>query len=188
MRVEGVILAAGLSSRMGENKLIKPIDFVPMIECVIVNMLAFCDLIFVVVGHRQESLIPILSNYEKVRILLNPEYESGMFSSVVMGCEAIRCDRFFLIPADMPFTQASTYQKMLTVDAQLVVPSYCHRAGHPILISSKVVEGIRDSKVKHLREFLSDTPKVYVVVDDPGILIDIDTPEDYEKYVVEGYR
>ena len=95
MRVEGVVLAAGLSSRMGDNKLMKTIDHMPMIERVIANMIPFCERIIVVVGHRRDELAKVLQKYKQVEIVVNDDYQSGMFSSVKAGCKAIRGDRFF---------------------------------------------------------------------------------------------
>lgn len=186
MRVEGVVLAAGLSSRMGDNKLMKTIDHMPMIERVIANMIPFCERVIVVVGHRRDELAKVLQKYKQVEIVVNDDYQSGMFSSVKAGCKAIRGDRFFLIPADMPFVQKATYEALLQVEGEIVVPSVNRRAGHPILIETHVVSGIEDSNALHLRDYLDKRQKTYVCVEDQGVLIDIDTPADYMKYGKEG--
>ncbi len=186
MRVEGVVLAAGLSSRMGNNKLMKTIDHMPMIERVILNMLPFCERIIVVVGHRRDDLMAVLGKISKVEIVVNDDYQSGMFSSVKAGCEAVRGDRFFLTPADIPFVKRETYEVLLQTEGDIVVPSVNRKAGHPILVKTSVVSGIGDSQAEHLRAFLAGMEKTYVCVEDHGVLIDIDTPEDYAKYIKEG--
>lgn len=186
MRVEGVVLAAGLSSRMGDNKLMKTIDHVPMIERVIINLIPFCERIIVVVGHRREDLLARLKTYNKVEIVVNDDYQSGMFSSVKAGCEAVRGDRFFLMPADIPFVKKETYEVLLQTKGDIVIPSVNHHGGHPILLKASVVSGIGASQAEHFRAFLAGMEKTYVCVEDRGVLIDIDTPEDYAKYVEEG--
>jgi molybdenum cofactor cytidylyltransferase len=182
MRVEGLVLAAGLSSRMGDNKLIKTIDGMPMIDQVLASMIPFSDRIIVVVGHRRDEVTRILKRYDQVEIVVNDDYQSGMFSSVKAGCRAIRGDRFFIIPADMPFVAPKTYKALLEMDGEVVVPSMNRHSGHPILLQSKIATEIAASDAEHLRAFLSKWEKTYVCVEDEGIFIDIDTPEDYEKY------
>lgn len=186
MRIEGVVLAAGLSSRMGSNKLMKTIDHMPMIERVILNMLPFCERIIVVVGHRRDELKTVLEMYRKVEIVVNDDYQSGMFSSVKVGCEAVRGDRFFLMPADIPFIKRETFEVLLQARGDVVIPSMNWKAGHPILLKTSVVSGIGGSKAEHLRAFLANIEKTYVCVDDRGVLIDIDTQEEYEKIIEEG--
>ncbi len=186
MRVDGVVLAAGLSSRMGSNKLIKTIDYMPMIERVILNILPFCEHVIVVVGHRQDDLTAVLETYSKVEIVVNDDYQAGMFSSVKAGCKAVRGDRFFLMPADMPFVKRETFEALQQTEGDIVVPSMNRKAGHPILVKSSVVSGIGDSQAEHLRAYLAGLEKTYVCVEDCGVLIDIDTPEDYAKYSEEG--
>lgn len=182
MRVEGIVLAAGLSSRMGDNKLMKIIDGMPMIEKVLESMIPFCDRIIVVLGHRREEVERVLKRYDQVEIVVNDDYQSGMFSSVKAGCKAIHGDRFFLTPADMPFVQPETYKAMLETEGEIVVPSMNRHSGHPILIQSKLAAEIATSDVQHLRAYLAKWKKTYMCVEDEGIFIDIDTPEDYEKY------
>ena len=186
MRVEGLVLAAGLSSRMGDNKLMKTIDHMPMIEQVLANMIPFCERIVVVVGHRRDELAKILKKYKQVEIVVNDDYQSGMFSSVKAGCKAIRGDRFFLTPADIPFVKPATYKALIEADGEIVVPSMNHHAGHPILIQRKIVADIESSDAMHLRAYLQKWEKTYVCVEDEGIFIDIDTPEDYQKYGRRG--
>lgn len=186
MGIEGVVLAAGLSSRMGDNKLVKTIDHVPMIERVIINLIPFCERIIVVVGHRREDLIARLKTYSKVEIVINDDYQLGMFSSVKAGCKAVRGDRFFLMPADMPFVKRETFEALQRTEGDIVIPSVNWKAGHPILVKRRVVSGIWDSRAEHLRAYLAGVEKTYVSVEDQGVLIDIDTPEDYEKYCKEG--
>lgn len=186
MQVEGIVLAAGLSSRMGDNKLMRIIDHMPMIERVIANMLPYCERIIVVVGHRRDELARVLKKYSQVEIIVNDDYQSGMFSSVKAGCKAIRGDRFFLIPADMPFVQTETYEALLKVAGEIVVPSVNGKAGHPILIQRRIISELDKSQAKHFRAYLEKWEKIYVNVKDAGVLVDIDTPEDYEKYERRG--
>lgn len=199
MKIEGVILAAGLSSRMGSNKLLLNVLEMPMIERVILNMLPFCERLIVVLGHDGHKLEPLLKKYDTVKLVYNSGYQSGMFSSVKVGCEHLKGDRFFLTPADMPLISKDTYKCLLEVNDSVVIPSYQGKAGHPILLNIEVAEGLRTrdrqssaesrpsiesrpiTEAQNLREYLNDFHKTYVSVPDEGILMDIDTRTVYDK-------
>lgn len=191
MKIEGVILAAGLSSRMGSNKLLLNVLEMPMIERVILNMLPFCERLIVVLGHDGHKLEPLLKKYDTVKLVYNSGYQSGMFSSVKVGCEHLKGDRFFLTPADMPLISTDTYKSLLEVNDSVVIPSFQGKAGHPILLSIEVAEGLRKSDVhpiaemQNLREYLKGFHKTYVNVPDSGILMDIDTRTEYD-HLKEG--
>jgi len=187
MKIEGVILAAGLSSRMGSNKLLLNVLEMPMIERVILNMLPFCERLIVVLGHDGHKLEPLLKKYNTVKLVYNSGYQSGMFSSVIVGCEHLEGDRFFLTPADMPLITKDTYKSLLAVNDSVVIPSYQGKAGHPILLNVEVVKGLVTSaeqpitEAQNLREYLKGFHKTYVSVPDEGILTDIDTRTEYDQ-------
>ncbi|MDD4776459.1 MAG: NTP transferase domain-containing protein, partial [Syntrophomonas sp.] len=94
----------------------------------------------------------------------------------------IRAERFFFLPGDYPLVSPVVYEKMLAVAAETVIPVYTGQTGHPLLLSAALIDPIMawpDSS--NLREFIRRQPASTVAVNCPGILIDIDTMEDYQR-------
>ncbi len=143
--------------------------------------------ITVVTGHRATELIPEL-NRLGVRHVHNPDYQNGMFSSVVTGVQSLsrRTEAFFMLPCDMPLVQGHTihllrdaYHRTL---APVVYPVFLQRRGHPPLITGRLCPEITSwSRPEGLRSLLAlyDTQACEVQTADEGILMDVDTPEDY---------
>lgn len=182
MKIEGIVLAAGLSSRAGTNKLILDVGGKTVIERCIDGMYDICSRIIVVSGHRAGEIEYILNKYSKVELVYNANYLEGMFSSVKEGLRHIKEDRFFLIPGDHPVVGKSVYNIMEKSDGDILVPLYRGRKGHPILMkSSLIIELLRDSSCYTLRDFIHKRGFTRIDVEEPGILMDIDTMGDYEK-------
>lgn len=102
MSVDGIVLAAGLSSRVGRYKLALDIQGKTVIERCIESMYDICSNVIVVGGHNYNLLQDILKPYAKVKMILNENYIEGMFTSVKKGLYQVEGDKFFLIPADYP--------------------------------------------------------------------------------------
>jgi len=181
-KVDGLILAAGLSTRAKAFKLGLRVEDKTIIERSVEGMYNICSKVIVVVGYRSEIVSDILSKYPRVELVYNEKYIDGMFSSVKVGLKHIEKDRFFFIPGDYPLIKKSTYKEMLAADGDIVLPVYERRKGHPILLKSYVIDEIlQSSKYANMREFINSHGFVTVSVDDPGILMDVDTIEDYEN-------
>jgi molybdenum cofactor cytidylyltransferase len=181
MNVEGVILAAGLSSRTGIYKMTLEIEGKTIIERCVESMYDFCSRVIVVGGYRIEKLIPVLCRYHKVEIVYNKNYEQGMFSSVKEGFKSVREERFFYTPGDYPIIGKEVYEKMLKFDGDIIIPVYNGIKGHPLLMKSCIAkEFIYSDKYSNLREAVSSKETNLVDVNDPDILKDIDTMDDYK--------
>lgn len=180
MKVEGIILAAGLSSRAGTNKLILDVHGKTVIERCILSMYDLCSKIIVIGGYRIEDIKEIISKYPKVKLIYNDNHLEGMFSSIKKGLINIEGTRFFLIPGDYAAINKITYEKILTIDKDIVIPLYNKRRGHPLLMKSHLIKEIlKDDSCKTLRDFINKNIVSFIDVDDAGILMDIDTMEDY---------
>ncbi|CDI50677.1 nucleotidyltransferase family protein [Clostridium tetani] len=185
MKVEGIILAAGLSTRAGTNKLILDINGKAAIERCIYGMYDLCSKIIVVGGYRVEDIKDILDRYSKVELIYNPNYLEGMFSSVKKGLIHIKEERFFLIPGDYPVINKKTYEDMLKLDKDIVIPMYNGKKGHPVLMKSYLIEELlKDISCKTLRDFIDKKGFAPINVQDPAILMDIDTMADYKRAVL----
>ncbi|MDR7857162.1 nucleotidyltransferase family protein [Tissierella sp.] len=181
-KIEGIVLAAGLSSRFGINKLIVEINRKTVIEQCILGMNDLCSRIIVVGGYRIKDIEDILAKYPKVELVHNPKFLDGMFSSVKTGLMNIREERFFLIPGDYPLIKKKTYDEMLNINKDIVIPIYNGKRGHPLLMKSYLIkELMEDTSCNTLRDFIHKQNIFLLDIDDPGILMDIDTIEDYNN-------
>ncbi len=180
MLVEGVILAAGLSSRFPEYKMEAMLGDYTVLDRAILSMASQTTKIYVITGHNNEIVEKICSKYDFVTTVHNSNFRDGMFSSVKLGASLIKAKRFFLLPGDYPVVDIETYKKLLKKNSDVIIPSYDFKAGHPILMTHNVANKLISSDAQHLRAFLKDFDKEFVPVKDPGILLDIDEYDDYE--------
>lgn len=95
MKIEGIVLAAGLSKRAGTYKMELKFGEKTLIEKSIEGMYDVCSRIIVVAGYRIERVISILNKYEKVEVVFNKDYEKGMFSSIKEGMKHVKEEKFF---------------------------------------------------------------------------------------------
>lgn len=180
MEVEGVILAAGLSSRAGTYKMALEINGETVIERCVKSMYDICSRIIVVAGYRKEVIKEILDKYSKVEIVYNNAYEQGMFTSIIEGFKYIKEEKIFFTPGDYPLISKDIYSTLLKVTGDIIIPSYNGRKGHPVLMKKCIVkELLQSTKFSTLKDFISSKGFVKVDVNEEGILIDIDTMEDY---------
>jgi CTP:molybdopterin cytidylyltransferase MocA len=196
MRINGIILAAGLSSRMEAFKPLLKLKDKTIIECSIDSMLgAGVQQVVVVLGHRAQELETVLlSRYEHSRLVLvrNSHYaELDMLMSVKIGISALPvCDAFFLLPGDMPAVNSQTFLKvketMVRSQALIAFPSLEGHRKHPPLISAKCMDTIcKFDGTGGLREVWKqlESEIVTVAVDDAGCRLDADTRADYQRLV-----
>lgn len=182
MTIESVVLAAGFSARAGCYKMTLKIGDLTVIEKCIEGMYDQCSRIIVVAGYRAEELRRVLSRYSKVEIVINENYPEGMFSSVKKGASHVRGDRFFLTPGDCPFITKAVYEKMALAAGKILIPVYNGKGGHPVLMNSQLAEELSESLTdSSLKDFMARKGYTTIDVNDPGILFDIDTIEDYQK-------
>lgn len=181
MKTEGIILAAGLSSRAGTNKLILEIDGIPIIERCILAMEDYCSKIIVVGGHRIDDIYKIIKKHPNIYLIYNQDYLSGMLSSVKSGIKFLEGDRFFIQPGDLPIIKKTTYEYMLRFNEDIIIPTHNSKSGHPALIKTHLTKEIlSDHSINSLRNYIKKKDSTRLEVGDPGILLDVDTIEDYK--------
>ena len=161
-----------------------------VLEHIIINFrYAEIDKISVVVGHKAELATRLLEHHGAQRIF-NERYPEGMYSSVQAGVENIdrEVGAFFILPGDIPLVKKETLTKLVQVNretqASIVYPCYRGKRGHPPLISSTLLPEILGfSQAGGLRVFLAqyESQACEVDCDDEGILLDMDTEEDYKR-------
>ncbi|MCR5663504.1 MAG: NTP transferase domain-containing protein [Oscillospiraceae bacterium] len=185
MTTAALIVAAGLSSRMGDFKPMLNIGSISIAQRVVATFQqAGVDKIVMVTGFQAAQLERHLSGSGLI-FLRNEDYASThMFDSAKIGLRYLRdkCDRVLFTPVDIPLFTAGTVRALLNAGAKLASPVCGGETGHPTLIDASLIDGLlRDSGEGGLRGALSrcGVAVTNVPVEDRGILHDADTPEDY---------
>lgn len=117
------------------------------------------------------------------QLVVNPDPAQGMLSSVQAGLRALPSDTAvcLLHPGDMPYVRPSTVSAVIAAahDGRSVSPRLGDRGGHPVALSSHLRDHIlRAGSDATLRSLLYDDHPVFLAVDDPGVVRDVDVPED----------
>lgn len=189
MSIGAVIVAAGLSSRMGSFKPMLKIGPTSVAQHVIAAFRqAGVTKIAVVTGHNAEQLERHLADQDVV-FLRNEHYRTTeMFDSAKIGLSYMvdKCDRVLFTPVDVPLFTSQTVEQLLASDAELACPLCGGKRGHPLLLSASVIGAIlKDSGEGGIKGAISrlTTPLTCVEVADSGVLYDADTPEEFERLV-----
>lgn len=190
-----VILAAGKSSRMGVNKQLLKLDGMYLLERVIKKVLAHSfDQVIVVIGFeasRIQQLIQLDSSC--IQWVMNADYEKGQSTSFLTAIrhlqKNIQSAMFFL--GDQPFitneTIESTFEKgreRATSDSGpfVIRPFFEGKPGHPVFWGNvRLVDFETLSGDKGGRRLMGSFAMEKFSVDDPYVVFDIDTPDDFEE-------
>ena len=191
-RMAAVVLAAGLSRRMGgQPKALLRLGPKPLLIHVIdaFRSAGGIDPIIVVTGHAADRVKEILQPLD-VHVVHNEAYASGeMLSSVKRGVSAVLeqgAEAFFIALSDQPMVLPATISAMRDAwahsRAAVMLPTYRGKHGHPILLSASGAEAIlslpEDATLKDYTSRLVEHT-LELAVDDPAILHDLDTPADF---------
>jgi len=187
--IAGIILAAGEGRRIGKSKGLLEIDGVSFLEKVIVPLKrAGCNPI-IVVGGSESDKVEAKALKLGAKFALNENWQAGQFSSLKAGLRQLEQDVEGVIIAlvDHPMVNTKTYavlmEEFLAHSDKIILPICNSRRGHPIIIPEEIIDEIKsapDSSIlKDIIYFHKD--KIYeMVVEDPGILKDIDNKSDLE--------
>ena len=185
MTTAALIVAAGMSSRMGDFKPMLNIGSISIAQRVVATFQqAGVEKLVMVTGYNAVKLERHLSG-SGIVFLRNEEYRTTqMFDSVCIGLRYLRdkCDRVLFTPVDIPLFTAATVRRLLETDAALACPAVDGATGHPTLIAAPLFDRIlADPGDAGLRGALErcGVPLRQVAVEDRGVLHDADTPEDY---------
>jgi molybdenum cofactor cytidylyltransferase len=180
--VDGILLAAGFSSRAGIFKMDAALAGKPLLAWSLEAMARVCRRVIVVAGFKAEQVRRLVQGRPEAELVVNENFASGMLSSVQAGAGRVRAPRFFLLPGDMPLVRVGVYRKLLGCGADIVVPSCGGRRGHPVLLSSSLIPGIvAEAEGSSLGFFIQRHGFETVEVNDPGIFADLDEMEDLKR-------
>lgn len=183
--ISAIILAAGKSTRMGQQKMLMPWGATTVLGKVIQTLQAaeIEDIILVTNSELSAKI-----THHELRITLNDGNE--MLTSVQLGLQALKpsAEAALVCLGDQPQVEEGSVRSVcdafLKSKSNLVVPSYQMRRGHPWLIARPLWDEILGMPAGSMREFLNAHANEieYVNVETASILQDLDTPEDYLKY------
>lgn len=187
MQIGALIVAAGMSSRMGDFKPMLSIGSISVAQRVIATLhQSGVSKIVMVTGYNATVLERHLAG-NGIIFLRNENYETTqMFDSVKIGLRYLqdKCDRLLFTPVDVPLFTAKTVKTILDSGAPLACPMCEGRQGHPILIANELLpEILNDCGEQGLKGAMDrcSVPLLRIDVDDPGTIHDADTPEDFSQ-------
>jgi molybdenum cofactor cytidylyltransferase len=188
-RFAGVVPSAGASERMGRPKGLLPVDGVSFLRRTVSALReGGCDPVLVIVAEGERELAEE-AEAASARVLLNPDPGEGPITSLRLAIDELRGSVAGLayLPVDHPLVRSETVRELLEAareaHASLTLPTHGGERGHPALFGAALFDELTDPSLEggartvvhaHLAEAL------LVPVDDPGVLIDIDTPATYE--------
>ena len=194
--IVAIVMAAGLSSRMGTFKQLLPYKDKKVISSIVeVLLLSQITNTYVVVGHNKELIQQELSDYN-ITIIFNPDYEQGMHTSVMCAVKSIPsdCDGFMMVLGDQPEISVKLVDELIkaksNTDKGIIIPSFANRKGHPVIFDKKYIEQARNlDPNKGLKALVQNNKDDidYLIVNDESVLFDIDTPSDYENLIKRTY-
>lgn len=182
-----IIPAAGLSERMGENKLLLPLDGKPLIHSTINAALSYTDDVIVVIGHERERMEEALSGLP-VRIVCCDEYLKGQKYSTLAGLREAGDDDFAILPGDLPLVRFEDFQgtEALLSTHEIARAIYRGIPGHPVMFRKEHKEKLLAFDGT-LKEYLSlyDTAAYNGSI---GTVLDADTPERYQAIITKNFE
>jgi molybdenum cofactor cytidylyltransferase len=187
--IAAVILAAGEGKRFGGPKALARLGGMTFLEIIVGNLQGIVNDIVVVGGSKYDE-IEKEANRLGVSSVFNPDWPMGQFTSLKAGLRAITddIDAFFVILVDHPLVNPETYIELmnrnLETPQKILIPVYNGRRGHPLIIPARlrneIVSAPGQSNLRDILKVHSDET-IEVLVNDIGILRDIDSRHDLEE-------
>ena len=188
-KVSAIVLAAGLSSRMGQFKLLLDYKGTKVLNYIIETLLdSVVSEIIVVTGHNSDIVSKELACYN-IKNVFNSDYKKGMHTSVMCGVRNINnnADAFMIVLGDQPPINSTLINNIVEYwynsAKGITIPSFNNKKGHPVIFDSKYIsQAINLNPELGLRKLINDNKEDidYLIVHSDNILFDIDTPEDYK--------
>jgi molybdenum cofactor cytidylyltransferase len=191
----GVILAAGASRRMGEPKQLLEVRGRPLLEVAVTAACASqLDEVVVVLGARAGEIAAVV-DFDRARVVVNPDYELGMSTSLRAGMASLGAEisRALVILGDQPDVSATLLDRLLDLQEVSGLPaaalSFEGLLHPPMVLAREMWAGLDALEGDTgLRAVVRAHPELVAALpaDRPGgHPIDINTPEDFERLVAE---
>lgn len=191
-----IILAAGSSSRLGEPKQNLVFDNKTLLQRAIdAGNGAGCDPVIVVLGANAGTIVPVISGQENILIVINPEWQEGIASSIRTGLAEIEKDErvksVIIMLCDQPFADAALIQKLIITKQRsgkdIVACSYAGTIGVPALFDRTLFAGLMKLQGQDgAKKILKNHPNDIITIEFDKGHIDIDTKDDYNALFPHG--
>lgn len=174
-----IVLAAGLSERMGQNKLLLPFKNEAIINHTVRKALSFSHRVIVVVGNERDKIEESLSIFP-VDFVFNSEYRKGQRTSVLAGVKAVVNDDFAVLPGDLPLLGEEDAAEAVNAlnKSSIVRCSFKNIPGHPVVYRKENRERLL-TYPGSMKEYLKETGFISLS-SSLGVIYDIDTPPKYQ--------
>ena len=189
-RIAGIILAAGASSRMGDDKALLLWHNRSFLEHLLAALRnAPVDLVRVVLGANADEVQRRIA-LGAGQVVVNPDWQKGMLSSLTAGLDSLPPDTESAIVClvDHPCISSRLIQALIAnfraTRKPIVIPTYQGRRGHPVLFAASLFDELRaappDIGARHVvRQHATDV--LEVPTDEEGVMLNINDPAAYEK-------
>jgi len=193
--ISAIILAAGLSTRMGDkNKLLLEFKDKTIIQSTIESVLASEVMeVIVVCGHQKERMRQLIDeNKYPIKLVENPNYKTGMTTSIQAGIMSVSkfADGYMICMGDMPLIETAHYNSIILAfrkaflkdQMSIAVPYFDQRRGNPVIFSAKYKDVILShEKPEGCREIIdgNNDSVIEVKLTTEIETLDVDKNEDY---------
>lgn len=193
--IAALVLAAGESRRMGRPKAFLPVRGTTFIERIVRTLeQTKVDGIVVVLGHEASRMAKRIEHLE-VETVVNENYRLGQLSSLQAGIRALEgrdIDGILVHLVDHPFIDQALVNHMIDEFYRshklIVVPRYRNRRGHPVIFSKQLFAEFLSAPAEQGAKAVVHAHRedsLEIETGQPGVLIDIDTPEEFRKHLEE---
>jgi molybdenum cofactor cytidylyltransferase len=189
-RLEGIILAAGESRRMGYPKPLLKIGRQTFIKHIAATMLAVVPRLVIVLGAHSDRVRAAIPRDARITIVENPNYTRGQLSSLKVGLSAIQPHAAGALVhlGDHPMVRVETFQAIVDsydeTGKPIVIARHNGHRGHPVIFDRELFAELQscpqEEGARHVVN--ADASRIsYVDLSDPGINLDLDTPTDLAR-------
>lgn len=188
--LEGILLAAGESRRMGYPKPLLEICGRTFIEHIADTMLAVLPRLVIVIGAHRDRVCAAIPRDDRIAIVENPNYSRGQLSSLKVGLGAIQPDAAGALVhlGDHPMVRVETFRAIVDsynrTRKPIVIARHDGHRGHPVIFDRALFAELHSAPEEEGARHVvnADASRVaYVDLHDPGINLDLDTPADLAR-------
>jgi len=190
--VDGIVLAAGRSTRMGQSKAqLEATPGVTFLEHAVKALRQGGCRYVIAVVNDEEDWTARLADVSGAAVVINEMKRSQQIDSIRLGIAQLPndCEGVLVLPVDFPGVQAETVHALIEeftrTRAPVIVPMHDSTPGHPVVFSRAVFGELLAEPLARGAETIVDAhakDRVELKVNDPAVLTDIDSPEDYRRF------